>query len=113
MKFSIGQLRHRITIQDLVSDPDASVSVDETYQDVATIWAKVQTLAGVERFDNRQNAFSPTHRFTIRYFPGLTSEQWISYDGRRFRIRSVQNFLERNRFLILECEEAFEEGAYA
>lgn len=113
MRFSIGQLRHRVTIQSLVSNPDTGHSVDETYQDIAQAWAKMETLQGVELFDNKQNAFSPTHRFTIRHMDGVTSERWILYDSRRFRIRSVRNYLERGRFLILESEEAFSAGAYA
>lgn len=109
---TIGEMRHRVTLQRLVEQPDGNVGITPTYEDIATVWADVETVTGLVYFDGRQTEGATSYRITIRYRSDITSEQWVLYDGRRLRIRSVVNLKVRKRFLILDCEEAFLDGAY-
>lgn len=106
----IGDLRERVTIQSFSEAPDGGHSLTPTYTDLATVWAKVEDLDGIKKFNAIQIDPLLTHRITIRYRSDVTSEHWILLGTRRFRIRNVANRHERERFLVLECEEAFDQG---
>ena len=110
---TIGKMRHRVTIQTLVATPDADNAVEEVYSNVATVWADVSPVSGRTSIDSKSIGEEITHRVTMRYRSDVTSENWILYRARRFRIRKVTDFEERRRFLILDCEEVHAQGAYA
>ena len=106
----LGELRQRVEIQTLSETPDIGTSLTPVYTKVAIVWAKVEDVKGITKFSTFQIDPAITHRITIRYRSGVTTENWILYDGRRFRIRSVADRFERGRFLFLDCEEAFDSG---
>jgi SPP1 family predicted phage head-tail adaptor len=109
---TIGKMRHRVTIQTLIATPDADNAVEEVYSNVATVWADVSPVSGRTEMDSKSLGERITHRVTMRYRADVTSENWILYRGLRFRVRNIQDFEERRRFMILECEDASKEGAF-
>lgn len=107
-----GKMRHRVTIQTLIATPDADNAVEEVYANVATVWADVSSVSGRTEMDSKSIGERITHRITIRSRADVTSENWILYRDRRFRIRNVQDLEERRRFMILECEDSSKAGAF-
>lgn len=108
----VGELRQRITIESLTETPDGGTSLTQSFPDLVSTWAKVEDIRGVVKFGATQIDPESTHLFTIRYYPGITTEDFILFDGRRFRIRAVSDRFERGRFLALEAQEAFDEGTF-
>jgi SPP1 family predicted phage head-tail adaptor len=101
----IGELRHRVTIQELVRVPDGLGGYSESWRDVATIWASIEPLRGQELYLARQTLQQVTHRVVMRYIRGVTRGMRIVWGERVLRILAV---IDRGRsygWLELMCEE--------
>lgn len=102
-----GLLRQQVKIQSRIDGIDAAGDAMVSWLDVATIWADVQPLRGLERMNAQQvGAAAIDHRITTRYRPGLTPKHRILYGTRVFDIESVINVNERNEMIELLCKEA-------
>jgi SPP1 family predicted phage head-tail adaptor len=103
----IGRLRHVIALQDYSEIQDSMNGTIRKWVTTQQVFAEIIPKKGYINFMNQQLETATTHEITIRYQPYITSEKWIQFQNRRFRIRNVTNLLEKNRFLILKCEEVF------
>lgn len=77
------------------------------FTDDTPVRAAIQTLKpGTTIFDG-SNDRPASHDFFINHidFPGITAENWVLYDGRRFDILNVEPIDERKRFIRLRCNE--------
>jgi len=101
----IGQLRHRVTLQQAVEQDDGYGGRTVTWQDVATVWAAVEPLRGDERYRAQQVRAQLSHRVTIRYRPGVRPGMRVVYGGRLLAITAVIDPEERHERLELLCEE--------
>jgi len=97
--------RHRITIQEHVTDQDEAGQPVDMWQDVATVWGAVEPLRGREYFAAQQVQAEVTTRIRIRYRRGIRPEMRVLYDGRLFNILSVIDPEERHVELQLMCRE--------
>lgn len=101
----IGDLRHRITLQELVTGQDEAGQPVDMWQDVATVWASVEPLRGTEYWAAAQVQAERTVRIRIRYRPGIRPDMRVLYAGRVFNIQSIIDPEERHRELQLMCKE--------
>jgi SPP1 family predicted phage head-tail adaptor len=101
----IGSLRLRVQIQTYTETQDATHKTLKTWETTKTVWADIKPMKGLITFDTKQIGEQVTHKVIIRYQPYITTENWLYMNSRRFRIRSVRNVDERNRYLELLCEE--------
>lgn len=101
----IGDMRDRIdiTIRSLQAPIDGSVDFSESLTAVETVWAMLETKAGVEIFDGTNLKGVATHFFHIRFRAGIDINNWITFKAQNYTIIDVQNFEERNEFLLLRC----------
>lgn len=116
----IGDMNQKIKIQtrDLASPSADNVDYGESFTDAKTIWAMVQTTRGGEFFDGTELNNPYTHFFYIRFIPNsvfsksgrLTSQEWIRWKNRTFKIVDVENLEERNEILLLRCRERGDEA---
>lgn len=101
----VGDMTHRITIQDRAITPpdDGDVDLDHTFTTAATVWASVETLSGETLFDGVEKDDIVSHSITIRYIEGVvSSESWILLpDGTRLDILNVEDLEERHEWLHL------------
>lgn len=106
MTVKTGHLRHRIALQTYAEAPTGSYDTSKTWTTIASFWGIVEPVKGLVYFDTKQIGEGVTHKITVRYNPAypISTEHWLLYDGRRYRVRSVVNTLERDRFLELLCE---------
>ena len=85
-----GLLRHRITLQAPMHQPGEWGGADATeWQDVATVWAAVEPIAGREFFAAAQAQSEVTHRVRIRCRSGVRADMRVSFGGRVLTIDAV------------------------
>lgn len=100
-----GNLRHRITLEQITRASDGAGGYTETWSVVANVYADVYPLKGQERYDAQQIQATQSHRVTIRYRAGITPDMRVKYGARILRIDAVIDPEERHRELILMCSE--------
>lgn len=104
MPIKAGRLRERLTIQAPSAVRKALGETVLTWQTEAVVWGEVESLSAQEIVQAMQNQLQVTHRVTIRYYAGLTSEMRLVWRGKTLEILSV---LERENRAIhdLICRE--------
>ena len=109
----IGRLRQRVTIQRRQDVESGTYSVESQRTTTATVWARIDNIAGTQQVDSRNAGTGITHRIYIRHRTDVNVQDEILYTDRigtyRYMIETIQNGGdERNRFLILECNQMAE-----
>jgi SPP1 family predicted phage head-tail adaptor len=107
MDIRIGDLRHRVTLEQSVRADDGCGGAIETWEAVAQLWGAVRPLSGFERETADQLAGRVTHEVWVRYRAGVEPEMRFTANAgaRVFEIRAVIDSGERRRFLKCLCEE--------
>lgn len=101
-----GELRHRITIQQLIETRnELGEIIEQSWQDFATVWAAVEPLNGREYFNSQQINAEITTRIRIRYRAGIKPNMRVVYGERIFDIQSVIDIEERHAEMHLMCKE--------
>ncbi|WP_201319144.1 phage head closure protein [Paenibacillus sp. EPM92] len=100
-----GELRHKVTINQLQSVDDGAGGSVDTWMPVATVFAAVNPLSGRELFQAQQLQSEITHKVRMRYRAGITPDMRVHFGSRIFLISAVINWQERNRELALMCVE--------
>lgn len=101
----IGDLRQRITIETVTLTGDGGGGVDETWVEVAEVWAAVAPLSGAERVEADAISGRLTHEVWMRFRDDVAPDMRFRIDSRIFDIRVVMNTEERQRFLRCFAEE--------
>lgn len=109
-------MRHRVYLHDRAISAPAFGSVD--FDQLFTgnpRWAAIKTYRGKTVFDGVSTDQVVTHELFMRYEDGITSETFIQVsDGRRFRVLEVENYEERNEYVVLMCtDRGLDEAAKA
>lgn len=101
-----GSLRQLIIIQQQVTTRNNFGEKDNTWVDLASVYASVNPLHGREFVENRIAQSEVTHRIHIRHYPNLTTKQHRIILGTRvLEIETLLNIDERNVMLELLCIE--------
>jgi len=101
----IGQLRHRLEIQEKRSVMDEWGNQVSEWFTVATAWAAIEPIRGEEYWAAGAQQRETTHRVTMRYVPGVTPKHRLLFGNRILEIESTLNLEERSRLLELLCKE--------
>ncbi len=108
----IGRMRKRVAIQSRVDGEYAGYSSEISRVTIATVWARVINVSGTEQVDSRNASEAITHRFIIRKRTDITKQNELVYNDRRYAIATIQeDGDERDRFLIIDCNEKETVGA--
>lgn len=100
-----GELRHRVTIQQMQDTQNEYGEPVKEWVDVVTVWASIEGLRGREYFEAQQTMAQADHRIKIRYMDGIKPTMRIVYGTRIFSIQSVLDPDGRRRELHLICKE--------
>ena len=104
MDFS--KLRHRVTFMRPLTNTQNSMSENvPKYEDIMTVWAFVSPRTGREYDEAQKLRAETTYNVSIRYFPDITAEMYIKFNGRILKIESVLNIGERNEELMIVAVE--------
>lgn len=99
-----GRLDQRVTLQQATRTADGLGGYVKGWSDVATLWARVEPLAGRER-DMAQQVESPRdYRVTIRRRADVTTAHRLLWQGNALNIRFVADEGARALYLALDCE---------
>lgn len=101
----IGEMRQRITLQLPLLEADGAGGANVSWEDEATVWAKVETLSGDERVTGGRLAPRTRLRLTIRHREGLNAAMRVLWKTRALDIRAIRDPDGRKHLLILDCEE--------
>lgn len=105
MAAAIGNLRHRITFQNLILAPDGQGGSSESWADFATVWAELTPVTSKERLYAQRIEAIGTHRIVIRYLDGISPTMRITFMGRVFQIKGIDKVDERRFWMKLDVEE--------
>lgn len=104
----IGKLRHTVKVQYPKRVTDAGGGAVIQWQTLAILHANVRPATAREQNESSQLEQITTHKVTIRYsseFSRFDNKHRLLFDDRSFRINTVTNKDERNRWIELDCEE--------
>ena len=105
MDVRIGDLRHRIVLEQVVRQDDGSGGAEETWELVEELWAALRPISGQESDASDQLAGRITHEIWLRYRPGVKPEMRFRIGARIFDVRAVIDAGERRQFLKCMAEE--------
>ncbi len=100
-------LTNRITILRKTSSPNEDGFEKDTWIEYKKVWAKANTLFGIEYWAAKEYSTEDTVVFTIRYnaCPDLSINDQIMFKSRKFNINSVDNVLFKNEMLKVKAKE--------
>lgn len=103
----IGDMRHRITIQQRTETRDALGASVFTWSTLATVWAEVGGAFGSERFTSGvdQEVAQVTHRIRVRYRDDVTPLNRVLYGSKVLDIETAIDPDGRRRELVMMCRE--------
>lgn len=101
-----GQLRHSVKLQSLTAGQDDIGQPVQTWTDVATLWADVRFLNGMETVKADAGASVAKCSIRIRYRAGVTAGMRILEGSTAYDIRAVLPDSTGKRFLDLACQVA-------
>ncbi len=102
----VGQLRHLVELQNYSTTVNSDYGEPvKNWTKIAYAWANIKPVSGqVKEQGNRETA-SVTHSIVIRYNADLDENCRIKWEDRIFEIIAVQNYQERNIFMIVTAQE--------
>lgn len=89
MSLAAGTLRHRVRIEQFVSERDTSGVLQEFWEEVATVSAAIEPLSVREFIQSGQVQGQVTARITIRYRDGLSHTMRLVHRGTIYNILGV------------------------
>ncbi|MGV1918038.1 phage head closure protein [Rhizobium sp. 22-785-1] len=93
---NIGNLDRRITIERETETVMPSGSVMKAWTPVATVWAELIQQTASEFFTGFGEAETGTVIFRVRYRPGITSADRVTYDGTAYGIKEIKELGRRD-----------------
>lgn len=104
----IGQLRHRVTFQSASLTQNDYGEPVPTYSEVDTVWARIEPIAGSEKYAAMHHQGETDHRVLVRYNSALAAlavDDRVKFGSRYFDIKSIKNTEERDIQLEIFCKE--------
>lgn len=100
-----GKLRHRVEVQEDRPTTNDFNEPEAGWRTVARRWAEVTQISGDDKLVRDQWRQTATHRVRIRFMAGLTVRHRLKHDGRYLHVLAIDNLDERDREMIITCEE--------
>lgn len=102
---TIGELRHKITLQKFTIIVNENGFEDETWIDFKILWAEVAKLHGREYFAAAAVKAENTVKFIIRYTEGIDESMRVLFKGKQYNISSIDNIKYANKFIEIKALE--------
>ena len=104
MKVRAGALNSRVTIQSPTATQDAAGQPIPTWAEVATVWANVRHLSGVESIKADAEASTVKASIRIRKRPDIDASMRVVHGASNYQIRAVlPDEVDRDK-IDLVCE---------
>lgn len=102
---TIGELKHRITIQRLVTITNENGFTEENYIDYKEVWASIRNLYGKEFYEAAAIQKEKTVKFLIRAVDEIDETMRISFKGKTYDITSIDNIRYENKYIEIKTLE--------
>lgn len=99
-----GSLNRRVTIKARSVGQDATGQPVEAWQDVASVWASVRHLSGLESLKADRESSTVRASIRIRYRAGIDAGMRVHQGSSVYDIRAVLPDEVRREFMDLSCE---------
>lgn len=110
MTYSAGLLDQRVTLQRRQSGVDSLGQASESWQNVATVWGRVEPIRGREFFSAAQQQSETSVRVTIRYRTDIDTACRVMWRDQAHDIMAVIDPLARKETLELMCAAGVRDG---
>lgn len=102
---SASDLKRRVTLQQPSNPQDTTGQALRKWTNVATVWAKVESMKGRTILRADSSLAELTDRVTIRFRKDVQSDWRVLYKDRALGLISIINTQEQNVELVLMCRE--------
>lgn len=99
---NIGDLKHRITIQQFTTTVNENAFEVEDWINYKTIWASISNLHGREYFQAAAVQAEKTVKFTIRYNSSINTDMRIVFNSKKYDIKFIDNIKYENKFMEIQ-----------
>lgn len=86
-----GLLRHRITLQKQVKEQDELGQLYENWEDLATVWARVEDSSAKEELEAQREVEATNGTVLLRYRRDVDHTMRFIFDGLIYDIKTVSN----------------------
>jgi len=100
-----GAFRTELALDEAMPVQDGAGGHAESWQEVATVFARLEPVAAQDRFGADQRLERITHRVMLRARAGLVAGMRFRRNGRAFLIVSVHDPDETGRYLVCRTRE--------
>ena len=101
---SAGHFDQRVTLQRAATVQDENTGeLIQTWGTLATVWARVEPVAGREFIGAGALQSELVTKITIRFMPNPTTADRVLHGGRTYNITSVIDYRSARRELVLMC----------
>lgn len=101
----IGDLRHRVRLEQIVRTPDDAGGASTSWSLVAEMWAVLRPITGDEALNAERLSGHISHEVVVRHRDEIRPEMRFVLGTRLFDIRAVIDIEERRRFTRCLVEE--------
>ena len=102
---TIGHLKHRITLQKLITTTNENGFSEESYVDYKEVWASIRNLYGKEFYEAAAVQKEMTVKFIIRVTSDLDETMRILFKGKIYNITSIDNIRYENKYIEIKTLE--------
>ncbi|WP_306642596.1 phage head closure protein [Sanyastnella coralliicola] len=97
---NIGELDKRVTLRSFTTTTNAENFPDRTYSDVATVWARLVPLRGMESQENEKKTVTRKRVFEIRYRTDVDEKMVLVYNNKEHQVIYVEEIGRKDRLRI-------------
>lgn len=106
MMRDIGELKHRISIEQKISKTDPSTGYPaNVWEERFKLWAYMEDATGSEFFESGAVQMVQTTNFTIRWRNGLANDMRVVYKNRIYEIISISGGRNIGDLMIIKTRE--------
>lgn len=102
---TIGELRHRITLERYVDLPDDTGGFVRNFLVIGKVWAKIESLGAQTQFTEQRLEETRNIAVTLRWRGDVASQMRFGLGARKLVIMSVEDPDGTGRFLRCLCQE--------
>lgn len=110
--YTAGDLRQPVIVQRVTYTPDDSGGKTKVWSDAFTIFCFVTNKSGSEQYSDGSTGrvrMVETWEFTTWWRTDMDVTQRLSWDGRLWNIRDIENIMGRNKFARISAEAGVEQ----
>ncbi|KXF78278.1 head-tail adaptor protein [Paramesorhizobium deserti] len=100
-----GRLTSELALERLRPVADGIGGYRETWEEIATLWARIEPVSDTVRYFGAQPLEEITHRITMRFRDDIASGMRLRKGGRCFTILTVHDPDESGRYCLARVRE--------